>query len=118
MGSYQFTGMIMESMIVSTISINGWTVAEIKSATEFYFDSVNLYVIDDRPPRVCSNVERGMYCADFEVKGSSQQFSYASAVKIPRYIVIDTKTGNERFCVNLNEVPEVEREIFQRLLNR
>jgi hypothetical protein len=59
-----------------------------------------------------------MYCADFEVKGSSQQFSYASVEKIPRYIVIDTRTGNERFYANVNEVPKAERDIFQRLLNR
>ena len=96
----------------------GWTVAEIKSATDLYFDSGRLYVIDDRPPRVCNNTEVGMYCADFEVKGSPQQFSYASLEKIPKYIVLDTKTGNERFHANLNEVPEAERAIFQHLLNR
>jgi hypothetical protein len=96
----------------------GWTVAEINSPTDFNLESGKMYLIDITPLRQCAIPSRGKYCVEFQVNGEPKELGYASANQVPTYFIIDTKTGDERFYANLDEVPEAERAAFQHLPNR
>jgi hypothetical protein len=96
----------------------GWTVAEINSPTDFNLETGKIYLISITPPGLCAVASRGKYCAEFQVNGEPKELGYASADQVPTYLIIDTKTGDERFYANLNDVPEAERASFQRLANR
>jgi hypothetical protein len=96
----------------------GWTVAEINSPTDFNLETGRIYLISITLPGLCAVASRGKYCAEFQVNGEPKELGYASADQVPTYLIIDTKTGDERFYANLNDVPEAERASFQRLANR
>jgi hypothetical protein len=96
----------------------GWTVAEVASPTDFNLEGGKMYLIDITPPAQCAVASRGKYCAEFQVNGEPKELGYASAVQVPKYLIIDTKTGDERFYANLNDTPDADRAIFQRLPSR
>jgi hypothetical protein len=90
----------------------GWTVAEIQSPTDFHFSDGQMYLIDVRTPVICNKLKPGKYCGEFEVNGQSKPYYYNTPKDVPRYLIIDTKTGNERFFVTLNDVPNAEQQFF------
>ena len=96
----------------------GWTVAEINSPADFNLESGKMYLRSITALSQCAIASRGKYCVEFQVNGEPKELGYASADEGPTYFVIDTKTGDERFYANLDEVPEPERAFFQRLPNR
>ena len=94
-------------------------IAEIKYLDDFYLDnSGNMYVVDIRTHGICNNLEPGKYCGNFQVNGELKQYYYDTLDQVPKYLIIDTQTGNERFYTKLDEVPTNEQEIFQKLLQK
>lgn len=104
-----------------TISYNAEAslyLAKIKSADGFILNGNQIYVIDIRVPSICNNLISGKYCGDFRVNGKLREFYYDGADQVPKYIILDTQTGNERFYARMSDIPVAERPIFQQLSNR
>ena len=72
-------------------------------------------LIDITPKSVCNNLVPGKYCGDFQIDGEPKTLYYDSPEQVPTYLIIDTKTGNERFYANLNEASQADRAIFELL---
>jgi hypothetical protein len=96
----------------------GPTIAQIKAVDEFIVRDDQMYLIDITPKGVCNNLAPGKYCGDFQIDGEPKTLYYDSPEEVPTYLIIDTKTGNERFYANLKDTPEADRALFERLLTR
>jgi hypothetical protein len=96
----------------------GPIIAQIKSVDDFIVQGDQMYLIDVTPKGICNNLVPGKYCGDFQVKGQSKAYYYDGPDQVPTYLVIDTKTGDERFYANVNDAPQSDRAIFQSLLTR
>jgi hypothetical protein len=104
-------------LILNNVS-RGWIVAEISDADNFIMQNNQMYIIDTAPKGGCAVAERGNFCRDFQVNGETKVFGYKSADAVPTYLIIDTKTGDERFYANLKDAPQADRAIFEQLLTR
>jgi hypothetical protein len=93
-------------------------IAEVKAINDLIVENNEMYLIDTAPVGSCAVPSRGKYCAEFQVNGKPKEFGYARADQVPTYLVINIKTGDERFYANLTDAPEGDRVIFQRLLTR
>ncbi|MDA9475085.1 hypothetical protein XI03_11360 [Bradyrhizobium sp. CCBAU 65884] len=96
----------------------GPIVAQIKSPNAFVVYANLMYLIDITPKGICNNLVPGKYCGDFQVNGQPKSYYYDRPEQVPTYLVIDTKTGDERFYANLKDAPVADRAIFERLLTR
>jgi hypothetical protein len=77
-----------------------------------------MYVVDSSTPDICNNLEPSKYCGKFEINGKSKQFYYDRPDQVPTYLIVDTKTGNERFYSDLKDAPPADRAILERLQRR
>lgn len=96
----------------------GSIIAQIRTADNFIVRNDQMYLIDITPKGKCGDSTPEKYCGDFQVKGELKTYYYDDPDQVPTYRIINTKTGDERFYVQLNEIPDADREIFQELLNR
>jgi hypothetical protein len=94
---------------------SGAIIAEIGTVGDFVIEDDQMYLINVTPIGECAMASRGKYCAEFQVNGEPKEFGYASADQVPTYLIIDIKTGNERFYADLKDAPITDRAIFQRL---
>jgi hypothetical protein len=94
------------------------TIAEIKEVDDFQLVRGDMYLIDVRPVGACAIPTRGKYCRSFRVSGESKEFGYSGPDQIQTYLIINTKTGDERFYAGLKDAPETDRAIFQSLVAR
>jgi hypothetical protein len=104
--------------LVQNNNHTGPIVAQIKSPDAFVVEGNEMYLIDVTPLGGCAIPTRGKYCADFQVNGEPKEFGYDSPDKVPTLLVIDTKTGNERFYASLKDAPAGDRAIFEELQKR
>jgi hypothetical protein len=97
---------------------SGAIIAEITSVGDFVIEDDQMYLINIASVGQCAMASRGKYCAEFQVNGEPKEFGYASADQVPTYLIIDTKTGDERFYAKLKDAPQSDQEIFQNMLTR
>jgi uncharacterized protein RhaS with RHS repeats len=62
----------------------------------------------------CANNKKG-YCRDFQVGGKESTISYDDPKETPRYLIINTQTGDERFYVQPQDASSSDQAIFQEL---
>jgi hypothetical protein len=104
--------------LIQNNSKSGSIIAQIKSADDFIVRSNEMYLIDITPKGVCNNLVPGKYCGSFQINGNERTYYYDSPDQVPTYVIIDTKTGDERVYANLADAPQIDRVVFQSLLTR
>jgi hypothetical protein len=103
--------------LVGNNSIPGSIIAQIKEPDDFVVQGNQIFLIDITPAGGCANFQPG-YCSTFQVGGKQKTISFIDPNQTPRYLIINTETGDERFYANLADAPQSDRVIFQSLLTR
>jgi hypothetical protein len=100
--------------IIQDNAVPGSIIAQISSSNSFIVDGDQMYLMDITPVGGCANNKKG-YCRDFQVDGKVSTISYDDPKQTPRYLVINTRTGDERFYVQPQDASSSDQAIFQEL---
>ena len=92
-----------------------WLLALIRGPDDFYVKGDEIYLINRLNGECGNGLNPHPYCADFQVNGESKQYSYDTADEVPHYLIFNTKTGDQRFYVDLKNISADEQLIFQKL---
>jgi hypothetical protein len=103
--------------IIQNNGDQGPIIAQIKGPDDFVVQGDEIYLMDITPAGGCANFQPG-YCSTFQVGGKRKTMFYNDPNQTPRYLIINTETGDERFYANLADAPQSDRVIFQSLLTR
>jgi hypothetical protein len=103
--------------LVENNSIPGSIIAQIKGPSDFVVKGDQIYLIDITAAGGCVNFQPG-YCSTFQVDGKTKTISYSDPHQTPRYLIINTKTGDEQFYVQSKDASSSDQAIFQTLSGR
>ena len=103
--------------IVQDNAVPGSIIAQISSSNSFLVRDDEMYLIDVTPAGRCANNQKG-YCRDFQVDGKAKTISYSDPDQTPRYLIINTKTGDEQFYPQPQDASLPDQTIFQTLIGR
>lgn len=95
----------------------GPIIAQIKDSNDFVVRDDQMYLIDITPAGGCPNFQPG-YCSTFQVNGKAKTISYSDPSQTPRYLIIDTKTGDEKFYVQAQDASSSATAIFEALAQK
>jgi hypothetical protein len=91
-------------------------IAFIKSPNDFYVLENEMYLINQSTGICGDGLDTHKYCVDFQVAGKHKRFDYDNAQDVPHYLIINTKTGDEKFYLTLDQSSTNERQAFQKLI--
>jgi hypothetical protein len=98
--------------IIQNNNDQGPIIAQIKGPDDFVVQGDQIYLIDITPAGGCANFQPG-YCSTFQVGGKPKTISYNDPNQTPRYLIINTETGDERFYANLRMRRKVTELYFK-----
>jgi len=101
--------------LVGNNSIPGSIIAQIKGPDDFIVQGNQIYLIDITPAGGCANFQPG-YCSTFQVGGKQKTIFFNDPNKTPRYLIINTETGNEQLYVQPQDASSTDEAIFQELV--
>ena len=93
-----------------------YDVATLNNLNDFKFKNSNLYVIDrSQHVRIDSNNPSSKYFVQFYKAGAIKTFYYDTQDEIPKYLLINTISGEVTLFKTTIEMPEDDRKIFEEL---
>jgi hypothetical protein len=101
--------------IIQNNSDQGPIIAQIKGPHDLVVQGDQIYLIDITPAGGCAHFQPG-YCSTFQVGGKPKTISYNDPNQTPRYLIINTETGDERFYVKPQDASSTDQGIFQELI--
>jgi hypothetical protein len=104
--------------LVENNAIPGSIIAQIQNQDSFVVRSDRLYLRDITPKGICNNLVPGKYCGNFQVDGEQKTFYYDSPDRVPTYLIINTKTGDEQFYIKPQDASSADQSVFQELLTK
>jgi hypothetical protein len=92
----------------------GPVIAQIASRNAFIVQGNYMYLVDTTRAGKCPNNEPG-YCRDFQVNGTSKIYHYDNPNQVPKYLIINTQSGDEQFYVQPQDASSNAALAFQEL---